>query len=229
MEGGTGKEWPSPVVVKAEEGPAGGVLQVRFAYEHTSDEYVRTEAWRRATLSQCPLCSRVAGEGFSRHTAYARQQPAGAWIARYYCKPCQKTFSLLPDCIAAGLSGSLDEVEAVVVTVEQASSFENAAFELRGDAQESGRRRWVRRRVRRVRLLLGIVATLDIAALTVGPLMLSELREALATDRALVALRQMVGEHLPRLPTPLGFCRRHESAWKKSDRLQHKEGPDPPR
>lgn len=207
---------------------AGGLVQLRFHCEHTSKEYVRTESWQSATLERCPLCSRESGEGFSRHTAYERKRPVGAWIARYYCKPCQTSFSLLPDCIAAGLSNSLDEIENVVVTVEKASSFENAAFDLRPDLEQSGRRRWVRRRVNRVRLMLGIVATLGVLTGTTRELTVTALRDDLGTDRALVDLRPLVNEHIAHLPTPVGFRRHHESAWKKPKRLQHKVGPDPP-
>ena len=203
-------------------------MQLRFHYEHTSEDYVRTEAWRSANLGHCPLCSRGPGEGFSRHTAYDRKQPAGAWIARYYCRPCQTTFSLLPDCIAARLSNSLDEIENVVVAVEKASSFEDAAFDLRPDLKESGRRRWVRRRVNRVWLMLGIVATLGVLTATHRKFTVTALRNELGTDRALVALRPLASEHIAYLPTPVGFRRHHESAWKKPKRLQHKVGPDPP-
>jgi len=203
-------------------------VQLRFHYENTSEEYVRTKAWQSATLEHCPLCGREPGEGFSCHTAYERKQPAGALIARYYCKPCQTTFSLLPDCIAARFSNSLDEIENVVVTVEKASSFEDAAFELRPDLKESGRRRWVRRRVNRVRLMLSIVATLGVLTTTPRELTVTALRDELGTDRALVVLRPLVNEHIAHLPTPVGFCRHHESAWKKPKRLQHKVGPDPP-
>jgi hypothetical protein len=35
-------------------------------------------------------------------------------VARWYCRKAHQTFSLLPDCLAARLSGALVEVETVV-------------------------------------------------------------------------------------------------------------------
>ncbi len=80
----------------------------------------------------------------------------------------------------------------------------------------------------RVRLMLGIVATLGVLTTTPRELTVTALRDELGTDRALVVLRTLVNEHIAQLPTPVGFCRHHESAWKKPKRLQHKVGPDPP-
>ena len=54
-------------------------------------------------------------------------------IARYYCPTARETFSLLPDCLASRLPGTLDAVETVVATVEAARSVEAAAEALRPD------------------------------------------------------------------------------------------------
>ena len=68
------------------------------------------------------------------------------------------TFSLLPDCLAAGFPGQLDEVEQVVAHAEQAPSLAAAGDALRRDAVElPGAMRWVERRVRLVHHVLGIV------------------------------------------------------------------------
>ncbi len=134
----------------------------------------------------------------------------------------------MPDCIAARYSSSLDEIEDVVVAVEQASSFEQACFDLRPELRPSGRRRWVRRRVNRVRLFRTLAVTLGVVELG-SKLRLVELRNRLGTHRALAMLRAPVSEWLIKLPTPAGFARRHESAWRISSVTQHKVGPDPPR
>ena len=61
------------------------------------------------------------------------------------------TFSLLPDCLAARLPGTLDALEAVAVAAGRAASLAAAANQLRRDAIElPGAMRWVRRRVRLV-------------------------------------------------------------------------------
>jgi hypothetical protein len=56
----------------------------------------------------------------------------------------------LPDCLAARLSGTLSEVEAVVRAAEQAPSLEVLCMQHRFDIELPGALRWVRRRVRYV-------------------------------------------------------------------------------
>ena len=71
----------------------------------------------------------------SRVTApNARKTPRGARIARWYCPHSHTTFSLLSDCLAARLPGTLDELEAVAAAAEQAPSVAAAANRLRTDA-----------------------------------------------------------------------------------------------
>ena len=80
----------------------------------TSEDYVSAEAWREATLSRCPLHPQ-GGCSFRRHGTYERVHPPGARIARWYCPQGHRTFSLLPDCLAARLPDTLGELEAAVV------------------------------------------------------------------------------------------------------------------
>ena len=94
-------------------------VQLRFACELTGDEYVSQGAWQKASLPRCPLHPK-GGCGFARHDTYARVTPPGTQIARWYCPTGHRTFSLLPDCLAARLKGTLAEVEAVVRAAEQA-------------------------------------------------------------------------------------------------------------
>jgi hypothetical protein len=84
----------------------------------------------------------------------------GMRVARWYCADAHETFSLLPDCLAARLQGSLDEVEQVVVAVEGAASVEAAASALRPDLELPGAVRWVRRRLRGVLTALLALVTL---------------------------------------------------------------------
>ena len=67
------------------------------------------------------------------YAGYARVSPPGTLIARWYCPEGHCTFSLLPDCLAARLTGTLAEVEAVVLAFEQAPSREAACGVLRLD------------------------------------------------------------------------------------------------
>ena len=128
-------------------------MQLRFATGLTSTEYVTQEAWRDATLERCPLHPH-GGCSFTRHGTYGRVEPPGTRIPRWYCPESHCTFSLLADCFAARLSGTLTEVEAVVRLVEQASSREAAAEGLRLDIELPGVLRWLRRRVQPIHLAL---------------------------------------------------------------------------
>lgn len=151
----------------------------------------------------------------------------GMRVARWYCPDAHETFSLLPDCLAARLQGSLDEVEQVVLEVEGAASVEAAASALRPDIELPGAVRWVRRRLMGVRIGLLALLTLLPARLGSKP-ELSAVRAELASQRALVALREIGAAHLPRLVRPLGFRPPRSGRAQGEERLQHKTGPDPP-
>jgi hypothetical protein len=151
----------------------------------------------------------------------------GMRVARWYCADAHETFSLLPDCLAARLQGSLDEVEQVVVAVEGAASVEAAASALRPDLELPGAVRWVRRRLRGVRTALLALVTLMPGRLGAKP-ELRAVRAELATERALVGLREIGAAHLPQLVRPLGFRPARSARAQGGERFQHKTGPDPP-
>jgi hypothetical protein len=148
-------------------------------------------------------------------------------VARWYCPDAHETFSLLPDCLAARLQGSLDEVEQVVIEVEGAASVEAASAALRPDIELPGAVRWVRRRLTGVRTALLALVTLLPARLG-SRTELVAVRTELASERALVALREIGAAHLPRLARPLGFRSLRSGRAESEERLQHKTGPDPP-
>ena len=148
-------------------------------------------------------------------------------VPRWYCRDAHQTFSLLPDCMSARLEGSLDEAEQVVVRVEESPSVEAAAKKLRPDLEVAGAVRWVRRRVQGVRDSLVILLTVLPGSLGVDA-RLVEVRRNLATERALVALRDIGTAHLQVLPRPLGFRPAGVRTSKREERLQHKTGADPP-
>ena len=81
-------------------------VQLRFDTGLAGAEYVTRELWRRAILPRCPLHPR-GGCGLARHGSYARKRPAGTRIARWYCPQGHRTFSLLPDHLAARFPGTL--------------------------------------------------------------------------------------------------------------------------
>lgn len=202
-------------------------VQLRHQTWLTSEQYVSERGWLQASLNQCPVHGK-GGCRFSRHGTYARVEPPGMQVARWYCRDAHRTFSMLPDCMSSRLTGSLDEAEQVVVRVEESPSVEKAAQKLRPDLELAGALRWVRRRVRGVHASLWILLTLLPGRLG-STARLVEVRTLLSTQRCLVMLRAVGAAHLHALPRPLGFRPLGARTSKREERLQHKTGPDPPR
>ncbi len=120
-------------------------MQLGYAWQHTGEESVRQRAWLNASLLRRPLHPQ-GGAGLARHGTSARISPPGTLVGRWYCPTGRRRFSLLPDCLAARLTGTLVEVEAVVRIAEQAPSLEAACAELRLDIElpdaDGGEGRW---------------------------------------------------------------------------------------
>lgn len=207
--------------------PLAGEVQLRYATSLTDEEYVCQRAWETATLSRCPL--HPAGNcEFSRHTSYARKRPDGARVARYYCRTARVTFSLLPDCLASRLSGSLDEVEAVVAVAETASTLTQAAQQLRPElADVRHALRWLRRRTMPVRAALTALVTLLPALSGVAPTV-TVVREELGTGQVLMTIRELISDQLASLRSPVGLRARATPCRGTAAVSQHKAGPDPP-
>lgn len=204
-------------------------MQLRFKTGLTAKDYVREQAWRRATLDNCPLHP-DGGCQFVRHGTYERVDPPGARIPRWYCPEGQCTFSLLADCFAARLGGSLSEVEQAVATVEQARSVESAADELRGDnIGLPGVIRWTRRRVLPIHTGLEMLLNLIPVLLWGCTPTITGFRRWLDVEWVLPTLREVAAEHLSELPPPLGFAARTRHNGVLRGALQHHKGPDPPR
>ena len=203
-------------------------VQLRFKSGLSSTDYVTGEGWRLATLSRCPIHSR-GGCGFARHGTYTRVSPPGTQIARWYCPSGHRTFSLLPDHLAARFPGTLSEIEQVVATVEQAPSLEAAADRLRGDdITLPSAVRWVRRRVAPVRSLLTIVVGLFPQWLQGCVPQIIAVRERLVCDQALMVLRELAAVHLQSLAPPLGLLPPLLLAGEHKAAVQHHMGPDLP-
>jgi hypothetical protein len=204
-------------------------VQLRFATGLTGADYVTREGWREARLTRCPLHVH-GGCGFAGHGSYERKRPAGTLIRRWYCPLGHCTFSLLPDHLAARFPGTLAEIEHVVATVEQASSVEAAANELRRDAITlPSALRWVRRRLALVRPLLSAVVSLLPQWLLGCAARIGALRERLGGEPVLMRLRERLAVHLQALSRPLGFGYRGGEGAPGGIGFQQHMGPDPPR
>ena len=179
-------------------------MQLRFETGLTGERYVTAQAWREARLERCPKHPH-GGCSLARHGTYERKTPQGVRVARWYCPQSHTTFSLLPDCLAARLPGTLEVLEAVVVAAEGARSLEAAANEVRPDAIElPGAMRWVRRRVRLVHNALARVI-----GLTVGKGGDTDTNAAITG--ALLGAADGLGAIPPRWVMPVQACRPHGS------------------
>ncbi|MFE8033630.1 hypothetical protein [Thiohalocapsa marina] len=202
-------------------------MQLRFECHLTGADYVIQRAWLDASLPRCPLHPQ-GGCHFARHGTYARVSPPGTRVARWYCPEGHRTFSLLPDCLAARLSGTLAEVEAVVRAAEQAPSLEALCKQHRLDIELPGALRWVRRRVQDVHgALHRIKGVLGNAFANVAPTV-TAFAGHLEVEPVLVALRGIAAPVLEQLPKPLGFAPRRRRGRGLLPRVQHRAGPDPP-
>ena len=202
-------------------------MQLRFSTSLTSAEYVSEQGWQKASLERCPAHPE-GGCGFSRHGTYPRVNPPGSLIARWYCPDAQQTFSLLPDCFAAKLPGTLDEVEAAVDQLEKVGSQEAAVQRLRVEIELPGALRWLRLRAQAV----------DVSLITLKGLLpelfadcqptLTSFREHLGVRSVLMELRRIGAAFLDVLPAPLGFRRRRKPGGKVKSAGQQSTGTDPP-
>ena len=225
--------YDTPRIIKRREARHGDTragrwpVQLRYECELTGEEYVNQQAWCNASLTRCPLHPQ-GGCKFARHGTYQRLSPLGTHIARWYCPQGHRTFSLLPDCLAARLPGTLVEVETVVNTVEQADSLEAACATLRLDIELPGALRWVRRRVQAVHTALSVLIGLTPEHFSGCEPTLSSFAERLGVVSVLPLLRQMGAPFLHMLLVPLGFRPRSVRVGKPDYRRQHAMGPDPP-
>ncbi|MFY9975348.1 MAG: hypothetical protein WAK53_13895, partial [Chromatiaceae bacterium] len=194
-------------------------MQLRYACALTGGEYVSQRAWEQASLARCPLHPQ-GGCGFARHGTYARVTPPGTRVARWYCRRGHRTFSLLPDCLAAHLSGTLSEVEAVVRAVEQAPSQEAACQGLRPDIELPGVLRWARRRVQAVREALQALKGLLPEQFPCAPTLLA-FAICLGVSEVLLALRPIGEPFLQHLPSPLGFHPRRAPGGRRGRARPH--------
>lgn len=184
-------------------------MQIVFESGHTSESYVRQEGWRDASIERCPRCH----DGIARHGTYSREVPDGTRIARFYCRPCHLTVSLLPHFLAAGYSDTLAAQEEAVKAVSADQTFDATAAALRPDIELQGARRWLRRRLHRYVLTLSLAST----ALGVAP-----------DSVDVFSLRDAAAQLVRQLPTPVGLAHRPLARWRGPSPRQQPMGPDPP-
>lgn len=202
-------------------------VQLRFDCGLTGEEYVTQKAWRNASLPYCPLHPR-GGCGYTRHGTYERLSPPGTRIPRWYCPQGHCTISLLPDCLSAGLSGTLLELESVVVQADQASSLEAACSHLRLDIELPGALRWTRLRVQAVQAILIILKGLMPEYFECCEPTLRSFAHHLGSEPVLPVLRSIATPWLHSLPPPLGLCPRFRHGGEADEDSQQSMGPDPP-
>jgi len=202
-------------------------VQLRFKTNLTSERYVSEKAWQDATLERCPLHP-YGGCSLARHGTYERKKPAGTQVARWYCPEGHTTFSLLPDCLAARLSGSLHDVEVVVDRVEQADTVEAAADRLRLDIELPGALRWTRRRFQPIHAALTTLKGLSPERFSDCAPTLASFRQRLGVAAVLPALREIAAVHLAFLLPPLGFRSPPLAGGEPKRGHQHRTGTDPP-
>jgi hypothetical protein len=202
-------------------------MQIRYATDLSAEEYVEQRAWKEARLDDCPVHPE-GGCGFSKNGTYKRKVPQGTKIARWYCPKGHKTFSKLPDCLSSRLSGSLDDVEAVIEKVEESPSQEVAAENIRINIELPGVLRWIRRRIKLVRATLVMLIELMPSLFSDCSPTISSFRSTLCVEPILPELRNCASLYLLILPPPLGFGPRPELKNFKKNHFQHKTGTDPP-
>ena len=203
-------------------------MQLRFRTGLTGEQYVKAQGWRHATLARCPHHP-GGGCSLARHGTYARKTPSGTRIARWYCPQSHTTFSLLPDCLAARLPGTLAELEDAVATAGDAASVAAAASTLRaGRSEPAGAMRWLRRRIRLATRALTTVRGLLPERFVGCAATVPAFRARLGTDAALAWLREIAAPQLPALPTPLGFAHHAVGAGNPVPPFQQRVGHDPP-
>lgn len=189
-------------------------MQILMRTSSGVEAYVAGREWQRAKLPRCPLHP-SGGCGIARHGSYARAKPSGVRVARWYCPQGHRTFSLLPDFLAARLPGLLVEVEEAIIVAQHSPSIEVAAASMRGlEVLLPAAIRWLRRRLGPVQRAVQVLRNTDPEMAVV------------VSDGFLARLRLDLGDEvLVRLPPPLGFgvCGHRRPAAQGG---QHKMWPD---
>ncbi len=132
-------------------------------------------------------------------------RPPGTLIARWYCPKARRTVSALPDCLAPHYSGTLADLEAMVLAVEQAPSRALAAEQLRTEIELPGALRYLDRLCASVHDALSVIRGLEPVRFAEVAPTLQAFAQVLGAGSILARLRGLVTRYLPHLPIPFGF------------------------
>ena len=213
-------------VARTDSRPSGrGRILVQLLYKPqstTAEDYVTTRGWRDAKLEHCPD-HKHGGCRLARHGTYCRKTPAGCRVARYYCPDAHRTFSLLPEFMAAGVPGTLQSIEDSVVAVEETDSLAAGADRARPGRHVDSRaaRRWSVRRVNWVQLILMTLMTIRPDLYANIPISVTAFRQHTGSETVLVDLRLVASRHLQAMPNPVGFRRRLTGAGSQTGPPTH--------
>ena len=131
----------------------GPTVQMRLATSLTDEDYARV--WLTVQAPHFGWC-KASPHRLARHGFYPRVKPRGAWIRRFICRRQGRTVSCLPDCFAAWVKGSLEELEeplrAALLAVTQTAATEQARPP--GECSLASAQRWLRQRQQWVRVAL---------------------------------------------------------------------------
>jgi hypothetical protein len=202
-------------------------MHVRLATPSTGELYVTEKQWLRATLKACPWHPH-GGCGFCRHGTYPRVRPSGTKIARWYCPTAGRTVSALPDALASHRSGTLANLEAHVIAVEQAQSLLSVAMQRRLEIELPGALRYLSRLSNAIHKVLRIAQGLLPPLLASLPPTITGLTPLFGEQRVLVRLREKLARFLPQLPAPLGFNPSRNKPVAHFNPHQQQMGRDPP-
>ena len=181
-------------------------MQIRYQVNVSSvHEYNEQNLHEKAELKQCPFHPK-GGCGFRRHSYYLRLIPIKCKIPRWYCRIAHTTISLLPDFLPSRLSGTLKDVEEVVLEYLKHPTLVSAAEAIRPDIGLQGALRWLRRR------LVYVDNILKVAAGTLSPIghkSLLQLQTLFNVDYILPHLREKLKHRLYKMKHILGLISSH--------------------
>ena len=200
---------------------------MRLATPTTREAYVAGKLWRLASLARGPWHP-AGGCGCCRHGTFERVRPPGTVSARGSCPKARRTVSALPDCLASHYSGTLADLEAMVLAVERAPSRAFAAGQLRTEIELPGALRYLDRLYASVHTGLSVIRGLEPVRFAEVAPTLQAFATVLGAGSVLMRLRSLVSRYLPRLPTPFGFDPHRRNLDAADRRRQHRTGPDPP-
>ncbi len=209
----------------------GPTVQMRLATSLTDEDYVSQRVWLTVQAPRCRWCKanphRLVPHGF-----YPRVKPRGAWVRRFICRTVGRTVSCLPDCFAAWVKGTLEELEEPLRAASLAVTQTAAAEQARppGECSLASAQRWLLRRQQWVRVALVTVKGLYPERFEGVPASLAEFGQQLGSATVLRKLREVAEAQLGNLPAPLGFRRMSSAEVGNGLREQKKQasGLSPP-